>query len=231
MAVVRLGSVVSDISGSIGDETYGRNQGGIFVRERVTPNDPNTGHQINCRNAMKILAQAWSGTLSEQQRKDWHAYAHQHPQPDKWGTPTLTNGYTRFVQVNFQYQRLHAAILTPDAPTAPPLWPPIFTFTANATHDDFTIALPLPTYDPAWTGLRVYVYGGFATSPGINFYNGPWQIIMDNPYNGSWQADPFGDDYTIAFDPGDKVWLKIRIQDDTTGALSVPFQTSTIAGA
>ncbi len=231
MAVLRTGPIVADIRGSVGDETFARNQGGLYVRARTTPTNPNTQDQQDCRAAMTALSQFWSGDLTEQQRSDWRSYAQQHPQPDRFGNPHLVNGYTRFIQVNFHRYRIDTAVAFPDAPLNPPIHPATFTFTAEATTDTITIDLSFPEWDGGIKNLQVYAYGGPEVNPGVSFYNGPWRYRATNRYNTEWQLDPWTFEHIAVMTEGKKVFYRIVAQMRDHGELSTSYQTSTIVEA
>jgi len=124
MAVIKPGSLVADIRGKVGDNVFSRGQGGASVRSVGTWNQPDTDAQQLTRLILETLAQAWSDLLSEPNRNAWRTYAHRHPRPNRWGTPTQTSGYLAFIRGNFHAYRQAAAIVFPSAPTAPPLHPP-----------------------------------------------------------------------------------------------------------
>lgn len=230
MANIRTGSIVSAISGSVSTETYARNQGGAYVKARTGPADNTGANRVACRDALIALAQAWSGTLTAQQRADWRAYAHQHPRKNKWGVPSLTNGQTRFIGSNFHRQRLDAAIPFTDAPTSPPLWQPMFNFTAVGATDVVTINLPPTTYSLPFAGLELFCYGGNNVNPGVNYYSSPWRYVARNKFNGAWTADPWTINYPLDLVAADKLFMKLIAQNSITGEVSRPFQTFALIG-
>jgi len=229
VAVVRLGSVVADIRGSIGDETYGRNQGGIFIRERVTPANPNTQPQQDSRAAITTLAQAWSGALTDAQRASWRAYAHAHPQPDRFGQVHLVNGYCRFIRANYHRTRILGGVAFAAAPPEPDLYPPLFSYTISGAGDFTWQGLPPDNYDPPWNDLRLWVYIGIPVTPGTAFFNGPWQYLGTNLYNGAWAEDPWFCTYPWDIDPGEKCFAKMIAQHDSEGHISTPGRATAIA--
>lgn len=228
MAVIVPGSIVSDIRGSVGTETYARNQGGLYVRARTTPADPNTGDQQACRAAIAALSQYWSATLTDQQRANWRTYAHQHPQADRFGNPHLVNGYTRFIQVNFPRYRIDVAVAFDDPPLGSPIFPPAFTFTADDSADTVTIDLSFPKYGGGLKCLQMFAYGGPEVNPGRNFYNGPWRYLGTNRYNTSWQFVPWTMAYPWNLTTGQKVFVRMVAQMFDHGELSSSYQTSTV---
>lgn len=231
MAVLRLGSIVADIRGSVGDETFGRNQGGLYVRARTTPANPNTQDQQDCRATITALSQRWSGTLTEQQRTTWREYAHQHPQPDRFGQLHLVNGYTRYIQINFHRYRIDTEFAFDDAPFDPPLHPATFTFTAEATTDTITISLAFPEYGGGIQNLQVYAYAGHEVNAGRNFYNGPWRYKATNRFNTEWQTNPWTFEHIAVITEGKKLFYRLVAQMRDHGELSSSYQTSTIVEA
>lgn len=228
MASIRTGSIVSDIRGSVGTETYARNQGGIYVRARTTPEYKNTAAQQACRGAMTDLSRYWSSTLTLTQRTAWRKYARQHPKPNRWGNLHLVNGYTRFIEINFHRYRLDSAVAFPSPPTQAHLHQPIFTFTADGLADTVTIALPPSSYSPPWPDLELFAYGGDNISPGVNFYASPWRYIARNKFNAAWTSDPWTIDYPLDLIATDQVFLRLIAQNSDTGELSEAYQTSAI---
>jgi len=177
---------------------------------------------------MSALTKTWSGTLTEDQRTAWRTYAHQHPQPNRWGKLTLTNGYTRFIQANFTRYRLGVELAFADAPSHPPLHPPTFTFTAVAHAVTVTIDLSFPEYGGGIKNLQLFAYGGPEVNPGVAFYNGPWRFIDTNRYNTSWQFDPWEIVYPWNLTQDKKVFIRMLAQMRDHGEISTDFQTSTI---
>lgn len=226
MAVIQTGSIVSDIRGSVGTETYGRNQGGLYVRARAGPAGPPTAEQIKITDAMALLSAHWSSDLTDQQRADWRSYAAQHPRVDRWGSPRLSNGYTRFIAVNFRSAVPAGIVNWEDAPIAPPLHPPTFTFTADAGTDVVTVTAQ-PTNYPVPTQLMiVYAYFGRPQAPGVNFYGSPWFYASNNLFvpGVGWLNDPWNIGHPDDLILDDRLWLKFVIQNIETATISNAWQ-------
>lgn len=226
MAVIVPGSIVGDIRGSVGAETYSRNQGGLYVRARAGPTAPPTANQIAIHDAMAALSQAWSTTLTQQQRDDWQSYAEQHPRPNRWGAKNLTNGYTRFIATNFPEQVRTSALFRTAAPTAAPLPPPQFNWTAGWDDAEILISLPFDLPLPDDSTLRAYFYIGRDQTLGVNFYDAPFQFLDTNlKTNGIWSRDPWWKGvvpFNISADS--HRWGRMRVLDTVTGAISTVGQ-------
>lgn len=233
MAVIQTGSIVSDIRGSVGSETYSRGQGGAYVRARAGPGGEPNANQLEITAAMTDLSQAWSDTLTEQQREDWQTYAKQFPKPNRWGRRTLKNGYNRFIGVNFNRYVENDNIATASPPTAPPIGPPDFTHVAATNPDTFSIPYPLLPTLPGTDTLWVFSYVGAEQNVGRYFYATPWTRLAFSAITvANWKANPLVEtSEPAAFTTGKKIWLRIRVQHSTTFAISTPAQAVAIFDA
>lgn len=229
MALIHTGSVVTDIRGSAGTETYARNRGGIYVRERKGPAVNVGDNRIACRDAMRILSQYWSGTLTEQQRSDWRMYAHQHPGLDRWGQPRITTGYCAFIRHNWYYRHFLSSTQYSKAPTSPPVHQPICTISADSVSNTVNITVPPSNYDPPPYYLYLWAYIGYEQNPGVNFAPNKWRNWSWNEGSpGFWMHDPWTAAYPETLHSGQKLWMKLFAQQDPTGQLSTAYITSCI---
>lgn len=222
MAVIDTGSIVNDIRGSVGNETYGRNQGGLYVRARAGPAGQPTQEQIKVTDAMSAVSAHWSSQLTAQQRADWRSYAHQHPRPNRWGQPSLTNGYTRFIAANIRPHIAAQAIPYEDAPDGPPLHLALYEITADAGTDNITVTAQPLNYDIPDRTTQVSAYWGDAVGAGVNFYGSPWTYAGANffiPFVG-WVFDPWVMNHPDDLLVDERVFLKFVLTETVTGAMS-----------
>lgn len=232
MALIHTGSIVSDIRGSVGTETYSRNQGGLFVRTRKGPYENVGDNRVACRDALTALSKLWSSTLTGQQRADWRMYAHQHPRPNVWGTSELTNGYATFIRFNWYRWRDTSMLGFPDAPSTPPIIQPLFSFTAAEAANTLTVDVPPANYDPPPANMDFYAYVGYEQNVGVNFCPNTWRKLDVNNWNGAaWSTDPWTVGYPGTLHAGKKLWTKLIAQYADTGEISRPYQTFAIVEA
>lgn len=69
---------VLEMSGSVGNVTYDRNQYAQYARNRTTPIDPKSPAQLVIRSRMRTAVAAWH-SLSDAQRASWAHRAHGRP--------------------------------------------------------------------------------------------------------------------------------------------------------
>ena len=222
MASILTSSVVADIRGKVGTEVYSRNHYGAFVRSVGVWDQPDTARQLAARDIMIFVAPAWSATLTEQQRADWRSYAHQHPQPNRWGELSQTTGYLAFIRANSYRYLTTQQIAYVNATASPPLHPPQFSFTADAVADTITVTLPPTNYDPPWAQLCLYLFAGKPVSQGRNFFNAPWRYAASNLFNGTWTTDPWTLASPWPIDAGKRMWCYLVAQHWTGGQVSRP---------
>ena len=110
------GSMVTEMSGSLGGITAARNKGGQYLRARATPVDPNTQPQQTARAAMTQLVTAWIEDLTEQQREAWRIYAENVTTTNRLGDTISLSGQNWYIGCNTPRIRAGLARVD-DAPT------------------------------------------------------------------------------------------------------------------
>lgn len=205
-------ALMTDASGSIGGMTASRNRGGLYLRSRVAPVDPNTASQNAVRNAFAQLASQWASLLTTSQREAWDEYADQVEIPNPFGDPKQVSGINMYCRSNAP--RIQADLeRVDDAPTVNNTGE----FTSvdavvTAVSDD--VQIDFDDTDP-WvgeTGSSMLVYASRPQDLSINFFRGPYRFA------GSIDGDattPPTTPATIALPfpvtAGRKVFLRIRV--------------------
>lgn len=95
-----LSGLVTQASGSLGGMTASRNRGGMYLRSRVKPVNPDTGRQIEVRNSLSLAQSLWADSLSPTQRDGWDLYAEQVPVMGKLGQEIQLSGINHFIRSN-----------------------------------------------------------------------------------------------------------------------------------
>lgn len=170
-------AVLTQASGSIGGMTAQSNKGGLSLRARAVPVNPNTPAQQLVKSIMATLVTRWGNTLSALQRDSWATYAANVPVTNALGTTIHLSGQNMFIRSNVP--RLQVGLSVKDA--APvvfnlgALTSPILV-TASAAAQN--LVFQFTNSDP-WaiaTGGALLVYAARQQGPGINFFKGPYQF-------------------------------------------------------
>lgn len=109
--------LLAQASGSLAGNVFSHNQGGMYMRARATPTNPNTEAQQAVRDGMRNAVFAWSNTLSDLQRENWNTYAFNTPTFNRLGEATKKTGQQMFIRG--YVPRAQAGLTRPaDAPTS-----------------------------------------------------------------------------------------------------------------
>jgi hypothetical protein len=170
-------------SGSTGGMTASRNRGGLYLRSRAIPVNPNSSRQAIVRAALGTLVQRWNQTLTAAQRGDWENYAQQVPVTNVFGDQIQLSGQQHFIRSNIpRVQTNDATGIADDAPTtfntgAPPTSietlnggdPQIIGI--DGANMSTTINFATPT-----SGIgQVLIQLGPVVNDGVNRVSGPYQ--------------------------------------------------------
>lgn len=98
MAKIKLGALAQDVRGSIAGNTFARNKGGSYVRQKSSPTQPRTIRQMEQRAILSNASVQWRG-LTEAVRNAWNVYAANNPITNVFGDAILLSGHGAFVQV------------------------------------------------------------------------------------------------------------------------------------
>jgi len=173
-------ALVTQVSGSIGGFTAAHNSGGMYLRGRAVPTNPNTAAQQAARTALAACVAAWNTTLNDDQRAAWAVYSSNVPLVDALGDAREVSGLAMFVRCN--QPRIVAGLdLVDDGPTVMQEGE-----LSPVSIDDITIG-GLGTAavdvafdgDDAWaaeTGGALLIQVGVPQSPGVNFFAGPFRF-------------------------------------------------------
>lgn len=224
--------VFAQASGSVAGIVYSRNQGGMYVRSRAKPTNPNTEAQQAVRDAMRNAVFAWSNTLDDEQREVWNTYAFNTPTWNRLGEATTKTGQQMFIRGAIP--RLQAALSLPvDGPTSFDLgdFTPITGMTVDAS--DQTISIVFEETD-AWstvTGAALMIYMSRPQNPTRIFGKGPFQLATLAPgVNPGGATSPQAGASLFPVSVGQRVFFKFQVTMPD-GRLTMPQFASTIVTA
>jgi hypothetical protein len=168
---------ISHASGSVGGMTFSHNRGGMYLRRRAMPTNPNTPQQQAVRAAFAQLSILWQDVLTPVERAAWETYADNVPLKNAQGDNIFVTGLNMYIRSNVS--RLTNALARVD--TAPVVFnlgeytaPSFLIDTANDELDT--------TFDntDAWAnedGSGLIIYGSAPNDPTISYFKGPYRLI------------------------------------------------------
>jgi len=167
--------IVTQASGSVGGTTYASNQGGLYMRARSTPTNPNTGFQATVRTFFRTIMNAWTNTLTSAQRSAWDTYAKNTPIVNSLGDSKPIGANAMFLRTNSVVLQAGLTLVTA-APTTYDLGSfTAPTFTVAASSSSATAAF---TTTDSWhaSGGALLVYASRPQNPSINYFKGPFRL-------------------------------------------------------
>lgn len=203
-------SMLTQMSGSIAGVTAGHNRGGLYLRARSVPTNPNTARQSLIRSVFSALSQRWASTLTDSQRAGWADYAQNTPLTDALGDPLVLSGQQMYLRANTgraQIDQTTAGFTSPetygiedDAPATPGQ--------ANAITGNSVFGLNASTFEATFNtevagadGIAVLQVGP-VVSTGVSYFKGPYQLAAWTDFSGNDTTVVFSIDITDS-----EVWL------------------------
>lgn len=169
--------LVTQASGSLGGFTASHNRGGLYLRARATPVNPNSPQQQEIRGFFAQLASLWLNVLTGVQREAWDLYALNVLLPDRLGEARNVGGLAMYIRSNVP--RLQAALpRVDDAPTIFNLgdyFPPSIGDPSEATQ---LIVVAFAALDE-WVNeddAAMLIYTARAQNQSINYFKGPYRL-------------------------------------------------------
>lgn len=229
MTKVKYSALVSDMSGKLNGSVMSRNRAGSYIRNKVTPVNPNTAAQAEVRSRLTTNAQAWAG-LTQAQRDSWNASVGAFAKTDIFGDLKNPSGFNLYCRINN-----NLTMVGETAVSTPPTSSEVATVTIGAlTAANGTPALSLVTSGavPADTVMVVNATPGL--SAGVSFVKSELRQISQaaaaatSPHNllSAWNTK-FGSIPAA----GKKIFVEIYFINTTTGAMSGRQKTSAIVAA
>jgi len=164
MAKVLFTAIVAEMRNKLNGNVFSKNRGGNYLRNKVTPVNPNTTYQADQRATLSAHSAGWRG-LTQAQRDAWNDAAASFPYTDIFGNVKILSGQQLYVKLNTNLSNIgEANISDPPTPVAVPLVTPTAATAAAGGAKTVTIS---PATVP--TGYTLVVWASPSVSPGISF--------------------------------------------------------------
>lgn len=223
MAKIKYSALVSDMRNKLNGSVASKNRYGNYLRNKVTPVNPQTSYQQAARQLLGALSSQYRG-LTDAQRLSWINGAPNFPFTDIFGDVRYLSGQTLYVKLNTNLVNAgQAAISTAPLPVGVPELA-ITDVTAEITTgslSDLTIGVSETTV-PA--GFALAVYATPPTPAAIQFVKNRYRFIgIASVTTG--EADILTA-YTARFGSaaaqGEQIHVRVALISTTTGQQGTP---------
>jgi len=99
MAKIKYSALVSDMRGKLNGSVMSKNRSGSYVRNKVTPSNPQTSAQMLIRGIFSEITKGWS-QLSEVERQSWENSVEAFQGTNIFGDVVKPSGKTLFQKLN-----------------------------------------------------------------------------------------------------------------------------------
>jgi hypothetical protein len=226
---IKLGYNIADARGKLNGHVFSKNRYGNYVRNKVTPVNPQTAAQQGIRNRLSGLSSAWAA-LTAAQRTAWNAAVNSFAKTNIFGDLINPTGFQLHQTLNNNLLITGTAAIT-----APPVPAAVDAFTSISLAIAAGAATAVLTYAPAIAAdHKVKVYATPGVSAGISFVKSEYRLIdviatadaspldVKAAYLATFGALPAA---------GLKVFLKVVQVNTVTGQAGTILSCSTIVAA
>lgn len=165
-------ALLTSASGSIGGMTAASNRGGMYLRARTKPVNPNTARQQLVRQYLGQLSNTWS-LLTQAQRDSWNLYASSVAMTDSAGATIKISGQNHYIRSNAPRLQAGLAVVSV-APSVfdigpTPVAPLPYIYSSGDNSFGFSVA-------DATAGDYALLYIGRPRNPGVSYFRGPYRF-------------------------------------------------------
>lgn len=231
MTKVKYSALVSEMRNKLNGSVMSKNRYGNYIRNKVTPVNPQTSYQLEQRSNLASLSAGWR-SLTQQQRESWSNAARDQPRTDIFGDSKILTGQALYVSANLNLLASGSAAIESPAPV---IDVPLFGISllqvqvTGSIPDEFIFTIA-PTTVPA--GFKLIVYATPALSAGIEFAKNRFRYLGtfvpsggQIDFTAAWQGR-FGD-----ANEGTKVFVRVALVSTTSGQLGLPYQAQAVVTA
>lgn len=172
MAKIKLGAIVTQISGKLGGHVFARNRGGAYMRTNATPNNPQTPFQTNVRTILAAISSAWSA-LTDSERNTWNDSTDDFSRTDQFGDIRNLSGKALFQGLNQNLQNVGLAVINSAPESLPVPRAQLTGVDGNEGSGDLNLEL-----DGDTTGSKILVFATPAMTQGTSFIKNKLRVVQ-----------------------------------------------------
>lgn len=229
MAKVKFSALISEMRNKLNGSVFSRNRGGAYLRNKVTPLNPQTSAQVAARSLLTFFSQGWR-SLTEDQRLAWSGAVASWSSTDIFGDTINPTGATLYIRLNCNISIAGGSpIVLPPAQLGAAALDSL-SIAADASANTLAITF---TATPVPADHAMVIESTANLSPGISNANSNFRTIdvaaaaSASPYAaGAAQLLKFG-----AMVTGQKIFVRAKMIRLSTGETSQRQVTSTIVVA
>lgn len=217
----------ADARGKIAGIVYSSGKGGAYIRQKVTPTNPQTVSQTLMREFLAEEAKAYAGTLTQLQRDGWKRLANGTPYKNIYGDTKKLSAIAMYVKVNSLLNLSGASPLL-DAPQNLDCrgMSPIGVSVTSTVNRTFDLAC-----GPALVqGESIMVYAAVSITQGKMFVKNLYRFcfVQSNTGGGAEAISVISPAELGPFTDGTRLWVRAYRINAENGGTSLAQEANTI---
>lgn len=226
MAIITPGPTVAAISGSIGGTVYSRNRGGMYIRNRAIPTDPNTSFQQNVRAILATQSQGWADRTNAE-REAWRIWASQNPITNALGNAIILSGHQAYVKLNSRLDFDDSTLITVPPIINAPLALDTLVVDGDIGAGDVDLVF---TATPLAASIKLWVDAAVVNSAGVRYVRNLYRNVL---ISASAQASPLDIQTEVetkfgTLIVGQTLHVRVSTFNAATGLKSVALEDSVV---
>ncbi len=153
--MAKVSPLIAIMSGSVGGNTWSRNKGGLYVKMKGVPTNPNSSRQQAVRGFLSTGTVDWAA-LGPDERNAWDTWAAEHPLTDPLGQEYFRTGHQAFV--GLRARALDQGLTPNDDPPALGVPGTLLSLAVTFTSDTAISIVWTPT--PLGAAIALYAWMG-----------------------------------------------------------------------
>lgn len=207
MAKIKYSALVSDMRGKLNGSVMSKNRSGSYVRNKVTPSNPQTSAQMLIRGIFSEITKGWSN-LTNAQRQSWDNSVEAFQGTNIFGDSVKPSGKTLFQKLNQNLMITGQASVT----TCPAPAELAYAGLTNALFDVSSPSLEIATSGNT-TGSKIIVFATAPLTQGTKFVKNKLRKIAVLDGDDALASDIY-DQYQVKFGTlvlNDNVYIAVRV--------------------
>lgn len=228
MAKIQFTAFMADARNKLNGNVFSKNRYGNYIRNKVTPVNPQTSYQQQQRQQLGNLASQWRG-LTQAQRDAWGAAVTNFPRKDIFGNTQYLSANTLYVTLNKNLTNAGSSVISD--PPSPVAIPEFIVNSVSAAAGAGTLTISV-TPDAVPSGFVLFVKATGNVGPGKNFVKNLLRFIGTATVSSGtadiaslWIAR-FG-----SLVAGQRITVQAFLVSTDSGQAGVPSQATTIVAS
>lgn len=226
---IKWSALVSDVRGKLNGSVASKNRYGSYLRNKVTPTNPQTASQMRVRGTFGAISRLWGG-LTDSQRKAWETFSQKNKISNIFGDLVTLQGNAMFQRCNMNLSKIDVPYISVPGFPLPPAIIEDAKIAVTKVDKDITVMDASVVFDGIpGEGNVIVVYATPPISAGRSFTKNELRLIAFGTVDersATTEIDilnKYSEIFGTVLEDGEHIDARVAIVDIKTGIQSPPF--------